>query len=152
MAALLKEFDTTQILIFIVMAAAAIKGVISFFDWAKERMTQQVHTNELPINLNKKIDLLTEHYQKEINSLRNENCQMQNRLNDLIGKIDILLESDKDDIKAWITEQYYRFTKQGSIDSYSLDCIEKRYDHYKQENGNSFVKTLVDEIRTLPKK
>lgn len=152
MAALLKEFDLTQILIFIVMAAAAIKGVISFFDWAKERMSQKVHKDEMPQNLNKKIEHVTEYCQKEIAKLRNENSQMQNRLNDLIGKIDILLESDKDDIKAWITEQYYKFTQQGSIDSYSLDCIEKRYDHYKQENGNSFVKTLVDEIRKLPKK
>lgn len=151
MAALLKEFDLNQILIFIVMAAAAIKGVISFFDWAKERVTQKVHSDDIPANLDKKMDKISEYYQKEIKHLKEEDAKLQQRLNDLIGKIDILLESDKDDIKAWITEQYYKFTKQGSIDSYSLDCIEKRYDHYKQENGNSFVKTLMEEIRTLPK-
>ena len=152
MAALLKEFDLSQILVFIVLLAAAIKGVISFFDWAKERVTQKVHSDDIPANLDKKIDKLFDYNHKEIEHLKKEDAKLQERLNNLNTKIDVLLESDKDDIKAWITEQYYKFTKQGSIDSYSLDCIERRYDHYKQENGNSFIKTLMEEIRTLPKK
>ena len=74
------------------------------------------------------------------------------QVSNLTNKIDILVESDKDDIKAFITREYHYFCEQkGWIDDYSMDCIEKRYSHYVEEKGNSFVKTLMNEIRQLPK-
>ena len=64
----------------------------------------------------------------------------------------ILLASDKDDIKSWITEKHHYFCYEKKvIDDYSLDCIEKRYQHYVDEGGNSYVATLMREIRALPK-
>ena len=64
----------------------------------------------------------------------------------------MLIESDKDDIKAWLTQQHHYFCFQkGYIDDYSLDCMEKRYKHYADEGGNSFVATLMSEVRALPK-
>ena len=67
--------------------------------------------------------------------------------------IETLIESDKDDIKAYITKEHHYFVYQkGWIDDYSLDCIERRYDHYVAEGGNSFIKGLMEEIRNLPKK
>ena len=36
------------------------------------------------------------------------------------------------------------------IDDYSLDCIERRYKHYIDEGGNSFIGQLMIEIRKLP--
>ena len=32
-----------------------------------------------------------------------------------------------------------------------MDCIEKRYGHYIQENGNSYVADLMQNLRSLPK-
>ena len=59
---------------------------------------------------------------------------------------------DKDDIKAWITQQHHYFCYElKCIDDFSLDCIEKRFKHYQDENGNSFVENLMNELRTLPK-
>ena len=37
------------------------------------------------------------------------------------------------------------------IDDYSLDCLEKRYTHYVEEGGNSFIHDLMEDIRALPK-
>ena len=37
------------------------------------------------------------------------------------------------------------------IDDFSLDCIEKRFAHYQDEGGNSFIAALMAEIRALPK-
>ena len=93
-----------------------------------------------------------------INAL-NINAQHILDRQELIKKIDetnatisVLLASDKDDIKSWITEKHHYFCyERKCIDYQSLDCIEKRYGHYVDEGGNSFVADLMNEIRALPK-
>lgn len=152
MEKLLQEFSLTQILTFIVLAAAAIKGIITFFDWTKDKMKEKVHQDERPENLAQQINNIELIHHKDIETLKQRDIELQTQLTKLTEKIDLLIKSDKDNIKAWITEQYYKFTDQGNIDNYSLDCIEHRYEHYAQEGGNSFVETLMKEIRALPKK
>lgn len=62
-----------------------------------------------------------------------------------------LTESDMHDIKAWIVNQYHKFyVEQGWIDNYSAETIERRYEDYIKEGGNSYVKELVNRLRTLP--
>ena len=52
-------------------------------------------------------------------------------LEELSSKIDMLIESDKDDIKSFITREHHHFCYQvGWIDDFSLECIEKKYKHY----------------------
>ena len=91
-----------------------------------------------------------ENMKNDINSCQ---IQLKNTINDIKKAINLLTESDKDDIKAWITEKHHYFCYQiGWIDDYSLDCIEKRYGHYKDEGGNTFIDELMEEIRALPKR
>ena len=77
---------------------------------------------------------------------------MDEKLENITGSINLLIKSDRDDIKSYITEKYHHFIEQGWIDDYNLDCIEKRYSHYKKEGGNSFIEDLMGEIRKLPKR
>ena len=73
-------------------------------------------------------------------------------LNDLSAKIDMLIDSDKDDIKSYITREHHYFCYQvGWIDDFSLDCLERRYEHYADEGGNSFIEGFMNELRALPK-
>ena len=74
------------------------------------------------------------------------------KMNELTDNINMLIKSDKDDIKAHITEKHHYFCYiQHWIDDYSLDCLERRYDHYVDEGGNSYIESLMKEIRKLPK-
>ena len=62
------------------------------------------------------------------------------------------LFSEKDDIKAYITEKHHFFCYEKKwIDDHSLDCLERKNKHYKDEGGNSFIDGLMAEIRALPK-
>lgn len=82
-----------------------------------------------------------------------DNCQNQLKqtIGDIKATVDILKDSDKDDIKAWITEKHHYFVYQlGYIDDYNLQCIEARYKHYKDEDGNTFIDGFMKEIRELP--
>ena len=64
--------------------------------------------------------------------------------------INLLIESDKDSIKSFIVKEHHYYTQIGWVDDYSLDAIERRYKHYQEEGGNSFVHTLMAELRALP--
>lgn len=83
----------------------------------------------------------------EENDKKTEQC-----LKHLERKIDMLVDSDKDAIKSYITQKHHFFCyEQGWIDDFSLDCIERRYQHYKEEGGNTFIDGFMGELRQLPK-
>ena len=76
----------------------------------------------------------------------------EERMNKMSKALDLLVESDKDNIKSWIVEKHHHFCYEvGAIDYFSLESIERRYDHYQAEDSNSYVATLVKELKELPK-
>lgn len=88
----------------------------------------------------------TQRHEEELEDIRKQ-------LGSIEQAVNLLISSDKDDIKQSLTKDHHYFCyKLKSIDDYSLDCMEKRYSHYKDEGGNSFVKILMQEVRALPRK
>ena len=139
---LLKQFDITTFLTFIIVLALAAKGVIIFFDWVKERLMKM-------FNKQTKKQRQKEQLQQQEKSIK----ELKNNMESIQSKMNLLIESDKDDIKAWITEKHHFYCyQQKYIDDYTLDCLEKRFSHYEVEGGNSFVHNLMEELRALPKK
>ncbi len=127
---------------FIIILAIAIKEFVQFKDWVKTRTTQAVKQSQQPAQLKQ----ITEHHEEQINNIQTD-------IKDIKDSINLLIESDKDDIKQSLTKDHHYFCyKLKSIDDYSLDCMERRYSHYTEEGGNSFVETLMNEVRALPRK
>lgn len=153
---LLSKYSLAEIVVFIVMLGIAIKELITFMDWASDRLKRvfKKETNQEKAftevkqqitNLSEQLDIAVKGFQEYL-SIDEE------KINTMQQTIDILIESDKDDIKSWITSQHHYFCyEKGFIDDYSLDCIERRFKHYKDEGGNSFIETLMNELRALPK-
>ena len=141
MVDLLEKFTLQDIVLMLVMFALAFKGCITFFDWCWKRIRKEVDKANKPNELEKDLEANTHEIE-----------QLQNSLNEVTKMVLLLLESDKDDIKAFITREHHYFCYQkGWIDDYSLDCIERRYNHYKDQGGNSFIQNLMTEIRALPR-
>ena len=150
---LLSNYSIEQILLFIVLLAAAIKGVVSWIDWARNRGEKIIEKKNKRTALEDSVNNLIQSQKEMENNINNCQVQIKNNINDIRKAINILTESDKDDIKSWITEKHHYFCYSvGWIDDYSLDCIEKRYGHYKDEGGNTFIDELMEEIRALPKR
>lgn len=142
MTQLFTHYSVSEIILFIIILAIAIKKFVEFVDWAKNRTTQAVLQAEQPAQLKE----IAQSHEIQIKDLKDE-------LNTIKDLINLLVESDKDDIKQSITRDHHYFCYDlKSIDDYSLDCIEKRYSHYTEEGGNSFVETLMQELRALPRK
>lgn len=64
---------------------------------------------------------------------------------------ELLIDSDKENIKSLLLSHYYRWTKVGKIDLYTLNTLEEKFKKYKKENGNTFVEDLMKQMRSLPK-
>ena len=142
MSQLITHYSVSEIILFIIILAVATKELISFIDWAKNRTAQAVHQSEESTRLKE----ISERHEDELNEIKQSIKSLQESIN-------LLILSDRDDIKQSLTENHHYFCyKLGSIDDYSLDCMQKRYSHYKEEGGNSFVKTLMEEVRALPRK
>ena len=132
---LLQHFSLSDIFIFTTLLILALKGGISIIDWFSERGYRFFNkTYQKPKELEETVKELI----KDVQSLTK--------------KIDVLVQSDKDAIKAYITKQHHHFCYEiESIDDQSLDCVEKRYTHYKKQGGNSYIHHLMQELRALPR-
>lgn len=142
MIELLEHFSLEQIIVFVVLFSALVKGVISYIDWLQVHIFKSVAKAKEPEEIKKSLQTHEEELQK-----------INVTINKIADKINLLIESDKDDIKAFITRQYHYFCEQkGWIDDFSLDCIEKRFVHYKQQGGNTFIQNMMVDLRNLPRK
>lgn len=151
-ASVLKDFPISEILLCIVGVLVLVKWIIEYFDWGhkrtKNKYDQEAERKKNIEDINEKLNQNSEDIKMliEMQKQQNEKIEQQNL------RIELLIDSDKDDIKAFITEKYHYFVEvKGWIDDYSLDCLERRFQHYKDENGNSFVADLMSEIKRLPK-
>lgn len=152
MAQLFAAYSVEQIFLFIVIVAIAAKQLITFLDWASERTTKQVDKVRKPSEIEQQLQKEKQRRSQLVQLFTAQIHKVNSTVSQLNDQIDLLVASDKDDIKAWITAQHHHFTEKGYIDYYSLDCINKRYSHYLQWGGNSFIQDLVNELNNLPTK
>lgn len=159
---LLKNYHIGQILLIIVIIALAIKEVVEFIKWIKTNNQEKFDEG-----YNKKQkDLILEKYEETNEEMqkRMANCyssiegkidelssNINTRMNGMEEQLKILTDSDMHDIKSWIVEKHHHYKNLGWIDDFAMDTIEKRYLDYKKEGGNSYVDTLMEELRQLPK-
>lgn len=144
--------DIVKVIIFLFLAiqgaAVYIGKALTFWQnrvnqAVSETTREQEHLNEIE-ELKTKLGELSS-TQKEIDDIYDEKIQ------NILTSLNILVSSERDDIKAFITKEHHFFCyKQKWIDNYSLDSIEKRYRHYKDMGGNSYIDSLLEELRALP--
>lgn len=152
MLELLQAYSLNQILIFIIMLALAIKGLVSFYDWGHERLKKSFDRNSQKTKEKEGLENRLHNYDVQIEKLMKAQDTTTEKVENILNKIELLINSDKDATKAYITDKHHFYCyKQKWIDDYALDCLEKRFEHYLQENGNSFVEDLMKEIRDLPR-
>lgn len=149
---ILTQYSITEILVFLFVLIASIKTTLNSMEYLWERISKIFKKQQKDIEQQEDFTKHVQESEKQIKELYDLHTKTEENLNRIIDSIQLLINSDKDDIKAWITEKhhYYCYEKK-HIDDYSLDCIEKRYTHYRNEGGNSFVEDLMKDIRRLPK-
>lgn len=149
MKELVGTYSAQEILLFLVTFALAVKGFVSFWDWGYARL-KQVFKKEN--DQEQELDSIQHQFDEHLKNYKIVQDNQNETLRILTEKINLLIDSDKDSIKSFITERHHHFCyEEGWIDDYSMDCIERRFRHYTDEGGNSFIHDLMEELRALPK-
>lgn len=161
MLELITTYGLEQAVIFIIMTLFAVKGGVDLFDWFKNKYQEKFDKDNSQLS---RQQALEEHYRKCIDQHR-ETAELYNgveeKIDNLTNTVNIkfdsleksikqLTESDMHDIKGWIVEKHHILVAKGWVDDFTMDTLEKRYSDYVKENGNSYVKGLMDELRDLP--
>ena len=133
MIELVTAYSLKDIITFLVILALAIKGVISYGEWLKEKITGVVHKK------NK-----TEQLKKDVEEMKERQVKMEH-------DIALLIRSSILDFRFQLVKEHHYFSQLGWIDAYSLAALEEQYAVYIEEGGNSFAKQLMEEIRALSK-
>ncbi|MBO7535780.1 MAG: hypothetical protein J6T34_01375 [Bacilli bacterium] len=155
MEKLFANLTPTQVILYAFLIFVSIKEVWTLVDFFIDKVKKK-------INKEKSEDKDEEKIISSLNTISNQMGELQTdfeehkvnikkALNSYQDQLDLLIESDRDDIKSDIVKQYHYFVENKKwIDDFSLDSIERRYKHYKDEGGNSYVKGLMEKIRQLP--
>ncbi len=74
-------------------------------------------------------------------------------LKDIDKKLSLLQVSNRDSIKSWILMSYRKYKEDNTqLDNMQMDLLERRYQHYKDQGGNSYIDEIMEELRTIYKK
>lgn len=155
MEELLTKYTLSEILIFLSLFGLTVKGFITFWDWAYARVKaifDDEHEAERKLEKEKQsMENRFQHGEKIMETLTQNQKELIDQYNQLSEKLNMLIDSDKDSIKAFLTEKhhYFCYTKKW-IDDYSLECCEKRFTHYRDEGGNSYIEGFMEDLRKLP--
>lgn len=161
---LLAELNGTQILIFSIMIILAAKGAWELIDFFKTKYQEKFDKD---YSKKSKEEALKEHF-KKCTEQRNETIAKYDALSEKIDelsnvihtkfdeldiRLDQLSANDKYVIKQAIVKDYHYFVeKLGWIDDFSLDTLLLLFDAYKQLGGNSYIASLIEELKKLPRR
>lgn len=144
------RYTLVDIIVYTALLVVMIRKAYEFFEWYREKNDKH-YANKTALHESLKGFQEQFKEQKELNQeVLTTIHEIQTQMSNISNNVDLLISSDKDAIKSFITEKHHYFCAKGSIDDHSLDTIELRYGHYKQEGGNSYIKDLMEEIRDLP--
>lgn len=161
MIELLSTVSVSQILIYGALFAIAAKEFLTVKDFFnkrnKDKNTEENNEKrqvEQILGAIKKLeDMLCQQEEEDIKlhqDIKDLYEYWKAREKDYHKVLTLLIESDKDAIKSFIVKEHHHYIRQGWIDDFSLDTIEKRYSHYKEEGGNSYIGDLIQDLRALP--
>lgn len=114
---------------------------------------------------NSKLEATVEKLSSSIDSIKDDNrlmrddinkkmnqfeANLNDKINTISNRLTFLTESDAIDKRAYIIEKYIKYVEQGEpLDMVTLDNLNKVYDTYLKENGDSYVKDLMSRLRRL---
>jgi len=141
----LESLGLTNIVIIILILLFGIKELLELIDFFKGRNKQAFQS----VKEEEEIKQLIKDTAGKITDIQKHFDGVVEEHNKTLK---MLVASDRDDIKGYITEKFHYFTELGYIDDFSMEVLERRFEHYIAEGGNSFIEAMMNQLRALPRK
>ena len=136
---LLETFDLKTIIFVFFMTAVAVKELIQLYQYFRGKIYGRYEKQD-----NRK---------EIIDSMEKSMQSILSKVEEISKKLTLLQESDRDSIKSWIVMLYHKYKEDDTeLDSMQMDLLERRYQHYKDQGGNSYIDELMEELRSIYKK
>lgn len=177
---LFAQYSAVEIVVLLILIGTSIKFISELLDWFikkariyfnKEYSSEITQTNliEKIDEVSLKIDSLSNQIsnleqrvdktEKSINSLKDKVHDLGNTVNKLdhqIKKTDenvkIVQERLQNQTKSRLIELHHKYMYEYQmIDDIGLQSMEREYLYYKAAGGNTFIDTLMEEVRALPR-
>lgn len=154
---ILEMLSSYNIWTILMIGVAFIVGIIKLIEGAKKLWQKRQDFQQQNIAKGIEKEQKKEAQEHRLECEQREIQDMQSQLNLLLQiiekqqeQIDLLIQSDELDIKAWIKNQHEKWMALQCIDSQSLELLCHRYEIYAKEGGNSWAERLVDDLKSLP--
>lgn len=136
---LLNTFDFKTIMLVLFLVAVGVRELIQLYRYFRMRIYGKFEMQDT-----------------ERETMNNMEKSMQSvllELKDIDKKLTLLQVSNRDSIKSWILMSYQKYKENSAqLDSMQMDLLERRYQHYKDQGGNSYIDEIMDELRAIYKK
>lgn len=169
---LFAQYSIESIIILTLSLIAALKAGSELINWLysklknyfdykskediqREELLTGISDIKIAVNsINEKVSNL----EKDINHLKTSDKQQNKKIElasqknqELIDKMHIVNERLQENARNVIIDKHHYFCYEvQAIDDFSLQSLERRYMYYKMAGGNSYIDSLMDEIRQLP--
>lgn len=145
---LMDTYSLEGILFFLVALVVAVKTIGKSVEWIWEKFKKQ-------FNVKTDSDRLEE-IAVRLDSVDTKIATRLDTVDESIKSINTRLAGVKEqllqDAKAYIIDQHHYYCyKMKCIDDMSLQLLEIRFSFYVSSGGNSYVESLMAEIRALPR-
>ena len=136
---LLNTFDLKTIILVLFLVAVGARELIQLYRYFRMRIYGRFETQD-----NEKETM--DNMEKSMQSVLME-------LKDIDKKLTLLQVSNRDSIKSWILMSYQKYKENNAqLDSMQMDLLERRYQHYKEQGGNSYIDEIMEELRSIYRK
>lgn len=134
---LLNTYSLEGIIVFIITLMFAVKAIGTTVEWIWGKVQ-------------KKFNIKTDSDRLDEIIVRFDS--VESRMNETDRRLAHLQEQMLQNAKSYIIDKHHYYCyKAKCIDDMSLQLLEIRYAHYVGSGGNSYVGTLMAEIRALPR-
>ena len=127
-----QQFTIEEIITLLVFLCSSIYGLLT----ALSTLTQKA-TNYINGKVRDKQDEM-------------EQSVLPSKIDEIERVLSILLESDKCRIRGEIVKQHDYHMREGYIDLYNLDYLQKQANCYFEEGWNSYIHDLMEDLSNLP--
>lgn len=154
---LFSQYSIEVIILIIFMVGLSIKGFSELWDWFKKQFfdnfskesAQNQRHQEIMENLN---DLQLRNSAMEAR-IETQLSQMDQRLTGVELRLEKSTARIQENTKSQLIDKHHHFCYNVKhISDADLEAIERRYLYYKSDGGDSYIDTLMDDIRSLPRK
>lgn len=149
------NFDLNSIVYILGAISALIASGAVIYKFFRKSTSKIIRHNAETV-VEEKMDEIEDNLSKSIQDLHNDLNSMQEDLNKHIAKSESDMADVKktlcDEVREKITRIHNECIKAGMITQHQLYIVEELYEDYSERlNGNSFVDTLVEDLRDLYK-